>query len=1142
MIKEIILAAAATAGMGISAGDFSFDSSNGLQVRYKGRVVVSSDRLMFDKKVVPIKDKRSEQINGNPVVNAFDTVDDIKFRREVALRENGSEIEITFQAFVPAYHPLTESDPESHTKRKNLTYQLIIPPDVFSNSTFSAHTGRSGRSTHITGTLPKKSPRGYSVRHISLVKDGQSLVFDANPKGVGSQGQGWGLSRDGRDWVFTIAITPRFCGGTLTGKMVILTGDEKTHDLHHAHRNYRYFERLAAEHRFVFGAEKFGNFYTAAHIQPYSEKKKSGWLDNPQLTIRRFAPEGALYSAVAGKVPAVFRVGGLRNGVYLMTVNTGNGSADAVQPMSLECNGKIIADKITVKPHSVNVIAFPVWVENGVADFRFSGNWMLSTINVQILQTAREDYTFRRGYWMSSQGPYPGALLHNEHFAKEPEFKVSIDDYPLPEQGKETALPRKKWEYPFNHVKFASPQRDWRGNAYIGSMGMPNSGQFSEIVTPEIIERRVSHLEAEDVNSILVNGLLARHTHPASLPRVEKRIADYVKAGHKHNIKVLDHQDYSILWDSDSGFRVLVENTHKLQHTVDGHALTRGICPVNPDALKPYWEYIKKHIIATGIDGIMIDETCFHGIDFCGCPACRKAFFAETNWHFPVNELSPDFRLYSKDPMTSELWRTWLMWRQKKVGDFWVNIKKIASAVNPEFVVMGYTTHYGLLSTHASHGQGNAMEQLARAWDFIGTEIMTRNIYSCYRAVQSYRKAKNHFANSFNIPTFGLVYSTGLDWNIFYFGWALNNMNGQATWETSAIPCPEGYANYRKFTVENGNMNRVTAKPWADVALIFSNPSRDWPYMAAYPPELLGTSQVLSANHIQHEFYNESSLNADSLSKMKILYLNNTMALSSEHWENVKAFVRNGGTLFITGRTGVKNERGEVRSVTPIADIFPGVKLGKLSYKGNIFTFNGKKYKLKQAVNGANYILPRKFKGEVLMTFTRGKKELPALVRTNYGKGQVYLTGFMFGANSFARECGVDKPFNFAPQYDVEKLHIDILRQCGLAPNVWQFENLPAAVLTSVYRDNSKVFVHFLNATGSKFKLGEKVPAVLSGDIFPKLKKDIVFTIPGNFKRARAASPDFAGYKDLQCKQQNGALQVILPKELLKVYTVVHVE
>ena len=89
---------------------------------------------------------------------------------------------------------------------------------------------------------------------------------------------------------------------------------------------------------------------------------------------------------------------------------------------------------------------------------------------------------------------------------------------------------------------------------------------------------------------------------------------------------------------------------------------------------------------------------------------------------------------------------------------------------------------------------------------------------------------------------------------------------------------------------------------------------------------------------------------------------------------------------------------------------------------------------------------------------------------------------------------------------------------------------------------NSKVFVHFLNATGSKFKLGEKVPAVLSGDIFPKLKKDIVFTIPGNFKRARAASPDFAGYKDLQCKQQNGALQVILPKELLKVYTVVHVE
>ena len=84
--------------------------------------------------------------------------------------------------------------------------------------------------------------------------------------------------------------------------------------------------------------------------------------------------------------------------------------------------------------------------------------------------------------------------------------------------------------------------------------------------------------------------------------------------------------------------------------------------------------------------------------------------------------------------------------------------------------------------------------------------------------------------------------------------------------------------------------------------------------------------------------------------------------------------------------------------------------------------------------------------------------------------------------------------------------------------------------------------VHFLNATGSRYKVGETIPAVLKGNSFPQLEKDIVFTIPGDFRKARAASPDFEGFKDLPCQRQSGQLQVTLPKELLKVYTIVHLE
>ena len=206
------------------------------------------------------------------------------------------------------------------------------------------------------------------------------------------------------------------------------------------------------------------------------------------------------------------------------------------------------------------------------------------------------------------------------------------------------------------------------------------------------------------------------------------------------------------------------------------------------------------------------------------------------------------------------------------------------------------------------------------------------------------------------------------------------------------------------------------------------------------------------------------------------------------------------------------------------------------------FKLDGKNYKLNQAVYGAYYILPKKFKGEKLMTFVRGKNELPALIRTRYGKGSVVLTGFMFGALSHARESGVGGKVKFKPLEDLEALHMAVLKKCDLVPNVWDPGELPAAVLTSVYRDGKTVMVHFLNAAGSRYKVGEIIPAVLKGDIFPQLEKDIVFTMPGNFKKARAASPDFEGFKDLPCKQQDGGLQVTLPKELLKVYTIVHLE
>lgn len=1142
MLKRLGFALAATLGAwSASGGDFAILPGSTLQVEYRQRPVVVSDCFRIGDTAVALPVNRTEEIGGDTAANSFGEVGGIAFRRETVVRDGGREIEISFQAQVPAYNGEADG--------KTLSYEVVLPLSEFTGSDFVAVTGRSSKTEEIKGKITDRfNPAALKgkIRWLALTDAKKALVFDCDPGGINAHGDYgpnaiigmWAVKRDGDHLVLSIAYAPKLFGGDMTGKLVIHAAEAGDYDRRHAHRAYSYFSPLQPDRQYVFGATKFGKNYTDAGTTAYSAEKKAGWLDNSAMTVRNFAPEGACYSAVAGAKPAIFRVSDLRSGLYLVTLTAGNGKEGEVGPWSLNCDGRNVASGLKLAPQSVTVINFPAWIEDGDAELKLEGSWQLSTLDFQLLQASPEDYTFRRGFWKSDKGPYPSVLRRSPHYAEEPAYSINLSSYPLPEEGKEAALPRKAWTEPTSHAEFQSPDRDWRGQATIGSLGPSNNGTFAEFDTPELLARRMKELGDDQINILLLNGFLSRHTYPAHLPRVEKTVTDIVNAGHARGMKILDHQDYSLLWNMDSGFRVLVENMDKLQQTIDGNLVARGFCPVNPAALDSYMDNLARYIRATGIDGIMIDETCFHGLEFCGCAACRKAFKADTDWELPANELSKD--LNNKE---SALWRTWLAWRQKKVGDFWYEVKKRASAINPEFVVMGYTTHYGMTSTYGSLNQGNALEQLARTWDFIGTEIMSRNIYASYRSVQAFRKAKNQYRNSADIPVFGLVYSDGYDWNVLYFGWALNNMNGQTTWEMTGVQCPEGQSNYRRFTREKGNMNLLKAEPRADIALVFSNASRDWPRMAAYPPDVFGTSQLLSARHIQHEFLNESGLRSDALKKFKVLFLNNAMALDDAAWNGVKQFVKDGGTLYLSGRTGMADEAGTLREHFPPADFFPGLSLGQRPVKCREFVGkDGKIIKIATPVYGAEFLWQDgKPQGEVMMTAVLSPKvSVPALLRIACGKGQVYLTPFLFGNPAQALEVTSTKPMSFDPQPDAEALYYTVMETAGIIPNVWNPVAVPEAVLTSVYRDGKNTMVHFLNATGSKFKKGEIVPSVLKGNPYPAPTADIVFELPGKFTEIYAASPDFEGKKPLSGKHENGVTRVTLPKELLKVYTIVH--
>ncbi|MGI6353953.1 MAG: hypothetical protein ACOX6W_02465 [Lentisphaeria bacterium] len=1148
-------------GAAAVAGPFSLTVEKGLQISFGGTPLVVEEALVLTPPLPPgaapeapppqpVSLLRNPQTNisdldGNRrVCNVYGETDGVKYRREVSAAADGSEVELAFMAHCPAY--------QDHLTGSSIRYQLRLPLAPFEGCTYTALYGRSSKLNEVSGTITASSGRiaNAPIRQIAFSGQGRQLVIDCNPKGVNAHGDYppnavvgvWDLIVESDCLVLSRPYTPLFFGGMLAGHLVFYEGTHEDFTRRHATDSYRYFSEMLPDRQFVFGARKFGKQYTDAGVNAFSPEKGFGWLATEGLRVSTHRPQGALYSAVRGNGEASFRMTGLRSGVHIITIVTGVG-LEGAGPFSVSCNGRVVASDLSIAPLMVQTLSFPVWLESGEALFTFTGNWAISTLNDQLLQTSYEDYSFRRGFWRHTGLPEPSVMFSSASYAKAPEFTVSVSKYPLPEPGQETAAPLKSWDLPTSHAVF-KPGEDWRGRANIGSLGPSNNGTFSEFNTPELIARRIQELKADNLNVILTNGMLSRHTYPTHLQRAEKNLADFVRAGHPHGIKFVDHQDHSLLWDMESGFRVLVANMPYLQQTIDGQLTARGFCPSNSQYFAIFADRIAAHVQATGIDGIMIDEVSFHGLKFCGCADCRQAFTAESGWHLPADECSPD--LFNKE---SALWRAWLRWRQKRLGDFWYRLKERIRTFKPDFVIMGYSTHYGMTSTYGSLTQGSALEQSTRGWDFVGTEIMTRNIYANYRSVMTLRQAKGQFQHSAGLPVYGLVYTSGFNWDLMYFGWALNNMLGQTTWEMTGRYCPPDKSNYRLFTVNNGNMAMREAEPVTGVAMLFSNQSRDWPRGVAYPPDVLGMSQLLNLKHIPHVFINETGLKQDILKKYKVLFVCNAMSLSDANLAVIREFARQGGTVYLSNRVGASNENGDLRSSWPFADLFPLERIDKPSpavkmYAGPTFA---EALALAKPISGVVCRATAEIAAPVRVLWEYegpSGTRFPAVLEVPLGAGRVVYSPLLLGAPANATEIAVGREFTFERQLDAEEIAHRVLADVlGKETTPWVPLTVPEAVLTNIFRDRGETVVHFLNATGSRMEPGQTVSASPPDEPFPALEKDIRFVIRlPSLQRAYVVSPDFAGEVELKTRQvELGAYEVVLPADRLKIYTLVRI-
>lgn len=1077
---------------------FEISSSPDIQIKWKGENLVISDSLswIFGNTIGEhAKTYKVEQKNGWEITNVWNENFVLPYRREVGLSPNGKKVELTFQAHQNA---LMDNYPSPL-----ITYKLMLPISLFAGSSWDAFVGRSQNGSWRSGTLAADTGDEMivnGVRWITFNTTTGPITFDFNPHGVPTYYVGgintmavqWTLTKQGNYLELSISTPATNYGGDFTTKLTIFEGSKEDYLQHHAVTRYYYFSELPPEKLFCFN-ENAGKDFTFARVEAVNPDKGYGWSHPDKIRLSGNKLPGALYTSCASTEPNTFTTYGLRPGLYLVTLRASALDNDK-GAFNISLNDEMVYENIKVEKGKVVNITFVKWIESGKADIQFSGDWAVSVIGFQLFMHSEEDFQFRRGNWLKDDGYCPGILFAN-YYNTPPKYGKSLTYSSLAGEIEEiNSIP----DLPKLEEALPDQQSDglaWRFKSPLGTMGSDNWGTFNDFNTPEKIEKRLKQVKKGGVSAVILNGFLSRHTYATHLNRVENNIRDIVEKAHQLDMKIIDHQDLTILWNADMGFRFLAANPGYLQHGHNNGLPTWGLCPMNPDFKYGYFfPYISKHIKNTNIDGFMLDETNFHFENYCNCSYCREAYHQATGLTLPDNEGS----LLLKN-RSSKLWKSWIEWRKHALAQWRIDLSKLTHQINPSFSNLEYYSEGGFLTNSASYEQAGDLPLSAKSKDFLGTEIMSRDVWDDYRYNFTSRNMYNSLRETYGSPIFGLVYPDGV-LNYALFGWACNNMFGQVTWSFSRF-IDEEILN--KYTSWAENMNNRTSVPYTDVAIIFSRYSRDWSVknMVDYPKEIMGTGQFLSERHVQHTFILDDALTVGiDLSKYRVLLAPGMDCISSEQEELLTRFVDNGGTLFLTGEAGTLDPYGDVRTSRAFSNILTDDKLLEATQTD--------------------------------------------FVTTPHGKGRIVYASEKHAINEYAESIrNTRMVYTFSPDPTITSINEKILSDV-IGETKFRAISIPAKVLATVYRDmeTNVTMVHLLNATGVKAKYGDALP--IPNPTWTPIEEDISFEISlPTLSKAYYTSPDSDGHKTVNVKKTGeNSFKITVPQRTIEKYGIVYLQ
>lgn len=888
------------------------ERSGALQVFRRDQLLVSAicaNRGDIDGR--DIKSSYEVRPDGTKVWNQWSEVKDRRFRLEVAERVDGA-VEITLLGQV-----------DSESKVRTRIIDLDVPSGVLDGKSFERLPSSGENASYfrmITGVFGQGMD-GFVTRF--LATDG--IIWDFNPLGPGDESAfslrddgGNQLNRNGvmaqwevdrRDgfYRFSSGEEVRASFGGFTGsKLVIRAGTFDDYHKLHFMRTFHYHSPFIASHLLAFGSPAHGPAYGDGHVM-FLGNRGYGWTEDILRDRRSYIghSEGAYYSAIGGQRDAVYRFDRLADGYYVVTFKAGNFKG-VENRFSLTANAENLLSDATVPTGVVRTVVRVLHIKGGKLDLRFTGKWLVSVLGLQPLLGDEEDFSISRGFWVVD-GYEPCTLFRNVDTAGDPVLGGFDETEVLPMPGTECAAVPREPPAPFERPSDDAPGVAWTKTAKMKRL-LANSCTLAEFDEPGSLERFLDR-EWKDTGAgaAMLSGMHSRHTYRGHIRRGIEAIRKMTNVLHSRGIRVVDHEDATLLWNVGAGFRVMIERIEEVERSISQGLSCWQFCPCNPTFRETYMSYLAE-VAKAGVDGFQIDELDFwrHG---CVCRHCRDAFRRDVGWEIPLNELDRNWT----NPKSS-LRRRWHDWRVKTITNWSAELRRRTKAINPNLVLSNYTTNDAFYrSLPVGIWPVNMLDQ-RRVLNYFGIEMMTRSVMRNGRNLFPLARAQNILSGPNLAP--GWTWYYNVDWPNEYFAWALSTMVGQ-TPLLSGVPSSAEMPQFEKFGMSAAAMKRLGAVEVAEVVLLYSTQSRDWNEEVMFCPETLGTAQVLESMHVPYRFICDEDLGRGVPAGTKVLFIGEAQCLTDAEIGAVKAFAAHGGVVRLSTRAGTRDAFGMSRGTCP---------------------------------------------------------------------------------------------------------------------------------------------------------------------------------------------------------------------------------